>query len=349
MEVRQSDFKTGKVKIKITDLDDLWYISHLIDPGDLVRGKTTRKIKIGEGENVKMSKKTLLLTIDAETIDFSEQAVRVNGKITEGPEDIPKGSYHAIALEEGSEFTLIKPEWMLYQKQKLEEAKQKKVNYIICLFDREEALFAKTKKFGYEVLDTLKGEVAKKSKTVEVKKNFQLEIIKILKEYQQRYAPEQIILASPAFFKEDLFKQIKDTELKKIIVLAGCSDISEKSLDEVWKRPELAPLLKDSRARKEQVIMEELLQEIEKKNLAAYGKKQVSEAIAAGAVRALLITDEFIRRCREEGKYEKLDEEMKHVDTLKGKIHILSTEFESGRQLSGLGGIAALLRYKLEW
>ena len=233
MDIISKDFRKGFAKIRVNDPDDLWYLSHLIDIGDLVKGKTTRKVRIGDSENAKVTKKTLTLKIEAETIELTENSVRVNGKIKEGPEDIPKDSYHAISLQEGSEFTLEKPQWLEYQKKRLKEASEKKYNYLICLFDREEALFALTKKFGYEILVKIKGEVPKKSKEVEVKKDFQQEIIKALDVYNGRYDPESIILSSPAFYKEDLLKKIKIPELKKKIVLAVCSDISERSFDEV--------------------------------------------------------------------------------------------------------------------
>ncbi|PIZ52101.1 mRNA surveillance protein pelota [Candidatus Woesearchaeota archaeon CG_4_10_14_0_2_um_filter_33_13] len=349
MDIVQADFKKGFVKLRITDPEDLWYLSHLIDPGDFVKGKTTRKIKIGEGENAKVAKKVYVLKIEAETIDYSNEVLRVNGRIREGPEELPKDSFQAIPLEQNSEFILEKVQWLEYQKQKLEESAQKKYNYLLCIFDREEALFALTKSFGYEVLLQLKGDVPKKVKTVEVKQDFQQEIIKALDVYSGRYSPEAIILASPAFYKEDLFKKINQPDLKKKIILANCSDVSESSLFEILKKPELELTLKSSRTRKENKIVEELLSEISQNRLAAYGWNEVKNAIDAGAVSKLLVTDDYIQRRRASNEYTELDLYLKQIDTLKGEIHIISSEHESGRKLMGLGGIAAILRYKLEW
>ncbi|MBT6774527.1 mRNA surveillance protein pelota [Candidatus Woesearchaeota archaeon] len=351
MIIINSDFKTGIVKLKITEPEDLWYLSHLIDPGDFIKGKTTRKIKIGQGENAKVAKKNYYVKIEAETIDFgsSGETLRINGKIKEAPEEIPKDSYQAIALELGTEFIIEKVSWLEYQKQKLQEATEKRYNYLICIFDREEAIFALTKKFGYEIILKMIGEVAKKAQEVEIKKNFQLEIIKSLEEYNQRYSPEHIIVASPAFWKEDLFKKVSNPELKKKIVLASCSDISERSIDEVIKRPELDKIMGSSRTRKEKLLMDELLNEINKNNLAVYGFEEVKKAITAGAISKLLITDDFIQQKREEGYYLELDELMKKIDHLQGEINIISSQQESGQKLDGLGGVAALLRYKLKW
>jgi len=346
MQLITFDFKKGFVKLKVNDKDDLWYLSHLIDQGDLVRGKTTRKIKIGEGENAKSVKKTLTLSIEAETVELNENSLRINGKVVEETEDVPKGSYHSITLEETSEFSLEKPQWLSYQKQKLQEACEKKYDYLLCLFDREEVLFALTKKSGYEILAELKGEVQKKAKAVEVRKDFQEEIIKTLQSYAQRYNPSSIILASPAFYKEDLYKKIPASDFKKKIVLAICSDISERSLDEVMRRPELAETLKHSRARQEQLLVEELLKEINKNDKAAYGWKEVQEAINSGSVLKLLLTDEFVRKKRAAGEFAEVDQGMKTVDSLQGEIHIISSESDAGKKLNGLGGIAAILKYK---
>lgn len=348
MHLISSDFKKGFAKLKVNDKDDLWYLSHLIDQGDIIKGKTTRKIKIGEGENAKSVKKTLTVSVKAETVELTENSVRVNGKVTEETEDVPKGSYQSITLEEDSEFTLEKEQWLEYQKQKLKEACEKKYDYLLCLFDREEVLFALTKKFGYEFLTTLKGEVQKKAKAVEVKKDFQEEILKTLRAYHERYKPSAIILASPAFYKEDLYKKIPSSDLKKKIVLAACSDISERSLDEVMRRPEMAETLKHSRARQEQLLVEELLREINKNEKAVYGWKEVQQAAASGSIQKLLLTDDFIQKKRIAGEFVGMDKCMKTVDSLHGEIHIISSESYSGKKLNGLGGIAAILKYK-QW
>lgn len=345
MDIIKSDFKKGKVKLRINDADDLWYLSHLIEPGDFVKGRTTRKVKIGESENAKVAKKTYILMIEAETVEFADN-VRINGKVKEGPEEIPKDSYHSISLEENNEFTLQKVSWPEYQKQKLSEATKKRYNYLICLFDREEALFALTKQFGYEILAKTQGEVPKKTKTVEVKKDFQQEIIKALDVYSGRYDPENIIIASPAFYKEDLFKKIS-AGWKEKVVLSTCSEISENSIGEVLKKPELGNTLKSSKARTEQLIVDNLLKEIKTKGKAAYGWEEVKKLSTAGAVQDLLVTHAFIHKSKEDGSYHNVDSIMKKVDVLQGKIHLLSSEFDSGKKIDGLGGVAAILRYSV--
>ena len=40
---------------------------------------------------------------------------------------------------------------------------------------------------------------------------------------------------------------------------------------------------------------------------------------------------------------------MRFVEQVKGEIHIISSDHEGGQKLDGLTGIAALLKYKLEY
>ncbi|MBS3124048.1 mRNA surveillance protein pelota [Candidatus Woesearchaeota archaeon] len=358
MRIITSDFKKGFVKIKITDPEDLWYLSQIIEPGDLLTAKTTRKVKIGDGEDAKVDKKTLTLIIKAEelTLDLESKVLRINGKVQEAQEFVPAGSYHALSFEPDSEFKLEKKEWFSYQKQKLEEAAQSKHLYLICLLDREESLFALTKKSGYNILLTLKGEVEKKARFSDAKaqnksssqgKDFYQEIISQLGEYNSRYLPERIILASPAFYKEDLAKKITDPDLKKKIALATCSDITETALNEVMKSPELKSALQDSRLREEKILMDDLLREINKNELAVYGWKETLNAGAAGAINKLFLSDKFIHQRRKEEKYDEVEALMKTVDSCQGQIHLFSSEQESGKNLDGLGGIAAILKYKV--
>ncbi len=351
MHIIHQDNKKALVKFKITDPNDLWYLSTLIEPKDLLSATTTRKIKLGSDENAKVIKKPVYVTIEAETIEFSSTgtALRINGKIKSLHDDIPKDSYQSISLELNDEATLQKSQFLSYHLQKLTEASEKKYTYLLCLFDREEALFALTKTRGHEILLTLKGDVPKKAQKVEIKKEFYEELITLLQSYLQRYNPERIILASPAFYKEDLMKKINSPELKQKITLASCSDISETALSEIMRSTEVTNALKTNRTRQEQLLVEELLNEINKDGKAVYGFAQTKQAVNAGAAQTLLITEKCIQQFRLTNRHPELDLLLKTIESTQGTIYLISSEHDAGKKLDGLGGIAALLRYKLSW
>lgn len=346
------ELRKGIIKLKAENLDDLWLLSTMIEEGDLVKGHTTRKIKLGKEDerSARVVKKKIFVKLKVEKVEFSDSSLRILGTIEEGPDDIAKGSHQAITVEENDVITIIKEEWLKYQLDKIKEAcEEKKAKILICIMDREEAYFALMKKYGYDLLTRLKGDVIKKG--IEEKKisSFYNDVIKVLKEYDKKYEFDSIILASPAFWKEDLMKELKDEMLKKKITLATCSSCDEKAFNEVLKRKEVEQVLKLDRIAKEIKIVEKILEEICKKGKVAYGLKETRNSVNAGAVESLAITDSFIKKSRENGSYGEIERLMKLTEKTKGEVHIISSEHDGGKKLDGLGGIAALLRYKLEY
>ncbi|MBR9691849.1 mRNA surveillance protein pelota [Candidatus Woesearchaeota archaeon] len=352
MKIINQNLKKGEIKVQIDNLDDLWYLSHIIEPGDIIKGQTLRKIKIGDKEQrrTEVVKKKVFVAINAEKTEFKDDTLRVSGKIEQGPDDVPKGSYHTFNFEEGTVAVIVKKEWLKYQLDKLKEAAAfKQPSILICILDREDAIFALSKRQGYIILSSIQGEVQKKEERVVAKGSFYEDIIKSLKEYSSRYKTENIIVASPAFWKEELMNLIKDNSLKQKITMATCSSVGKNAINEILRRPETKEVLKKDRVAKETNLVEDLLTEISKQELGAYGIREVKKAAEAGAVKILLITDSLINKKREQGKYDVLDNAMKTVDATKGEIHIISSEFEGGKKLDGLGGIGAILRYKMNY
>ena len=185
MKVLMADFRKGICKISVETPDDLWHLSHIVDPGDLISGKTQRKIKkTAESDNVK---RTIFLEIAVTNVDY-ETVLRVSGTVSAGPEDVPIGSYHTFTLEVGTTFTITKTKWYTYHINRLKEAeKQNSQPILITVFDREEAIFAKTAPSGYTILAELKGDVEKKRQSDTPKGNFYDHIIMVLQEYDSRY------------------------------------------------------------------------------------------------------------------------------------------------------------------
>jgi protein pelota len=349
MQIIKKNLKQGEVVVKVNSPEDLWFLNQVTDIGDAIKGKTERKVKIGKEDERKKAivKKTILIEISVEKKEFHKYSdnLRINGVIIQGVDDVPKGSHHTFDIEPGSIITITKKNWPNYQLEKLKEATQQiKTRIIALLFDREEALFAMLKNHGYEILAKLKGEVAKKS--VEgAGKDFYKDIIGKLIEYNKRFEPQNIIIASPSFWKEYLMKEMPD-ELKQKITLSTCSEVDETAIAEVLQRPELLKVLEHDRAAKELSLVEEVLKAIAQ-NEACYGLADCKEKIGIGAVKELLVSYSFINKAREESKHMTVEAVMRLAEDTGAKVHILSTE-EAEQKLVGLGGMAGILRWKIQ-
>ena len=202
MKIIFQELKHGIIKVKVDSSQDLWYLSTIIEPGDTVGGMTERKIKLGGSEDkTKISKRIVFLKINVEKIDH-DTTLRVSGKIIEAPDDIPKGDYHTLDVAEGTVISIEKTRWTKYALKKLDEAVNTKLsNILILAFDREEAIFAILISQGYELLTPMQGDVSKKDME-EKKTNFYQEIYKQLLDYDQKYLFDNIVVASPAFWKD---------------------------------------------------------------------------------------------------------------------------------------------------
>jgi len=346
MKILDKNLRQGEVKVLVETSEDVWFVSQIIDAGDVVKGKTLRKLKVSEEADP--TKRAVFMAVQVEKVDFAGDQLRLNGKMLEGPEDVPRGSYHTFQVEVGTTFSIVKERWLSFQLQRLEEAAESaKANVLVVLFDREDAYFARLRQAKVEVLAHLQGDVERKRSDGQKKGNFFEEIVKQIKEYDARLKCDAIVVASPAFWKEELLKVIKDESIRKKLVQATCSSVDESAFDEVLRRDEVRVALQRERVARELLLVDSVLGEIAKKGSVAYGIAQVSQAVEAGAVKSLLLTDGLVRKLREEGTFAKLDSVMRAVDDQKGEVVIIASDHQGGKRLDGLGGVAALLRYKL--
>lgn len=351
MKIIFKDWKAGELKIQAENKDDLWVLSQIIEASDRVIGKSTRKVKLG-GSDAKEAvvKRTVTLEIEVEKLEYNAEMLRIQGIVREGPEDVPKGSHHTVEVEENTIVKIIKKKWLKYQIERIEESTKDKAAVLICIMDRCESGFALLKPYGYEWLSEFEGDVCKKGFDEKKEPKFYEETAALLADYVKRYNAERIVVASPAFWKDELMKVLKkkNPDIAKKVVLATCNETGKEGVNEVLKRPEIKTALLEQRVSKEINAVDELMKAISKDN-AAYGLKAVSEAAAAGAVSVLLVTDKLIEKAKEDGSFGKIDAIMKAVDNSKGEVVIVSSSHEGGKELDGLGGIGALLRYKLKY
>lgn len=351
MHIEHKNLKEGSLRLGVDNLDDLWYLSQIVETGDQVTSKSLRKVERGgEGEKKQVSRIPIVLTIKVEKIEWSKNSpnLRILGIITAGPEDAPRGEHHSFSIEVNSSLTIRKEHWPNYQLERVDQAitgEQSKV--MLILFDREEALFVLLKKYGYDILTSFTGNISKKETNHQSNNDFYEDIKKQITHYDTRYKLTCIILASPAFFKEDLLKELTDAAIRKKIVMATVHSVGRNGVAEALKRPEVKTALLTERASNEQMLVDELLSAIAREGSVAYGIKEVLKAGETRAIAHLLITDTLLMRMREEGKSSTIETLMKETDAARGKITIVSTAHEGGNKLDGLGGIGAILRYKL--
>ncbi len=351
--------RIGEISLIPESLDDLWHLKHVIEEGDLVYSVTYRRIeeatdKIRPG---KTEKKPLRLGIRTESIEFHKfsRRLRIKGVIEKGL-DTELGSYHTFNVEPGVELSIVK-DWKEHQLRRVREAEKAVASpdVIVVTIEEGEAVAGIVRQYGVDELFSIRyGSGKGMGRDEGSKKDFFFEVLKQLKNSFLSAGAEAIVIAGPGFIKDDFFSFLKekDVELANRARIEQASSIGMSGFMEVLKRGAVEKLKKEERLTKEVKLMDRLMEEIskEKGGKAVYGKEGVSMALEYGAIETLLVSDEKLMKARvEEGEKEsEIESMLEEVERERGKIVVFSTEFEPGKRLNALGGIAAILRFRIK-
>jgi len=352
MRIIHQDAKRGIIELFPETLDDLWHLSHLIEPGDLVSSKTTRRIQDTTGERLRSDrgiKKTFFMGIRVESINFHKYTgkLRAKGIIETGPEDLVSfGSHHTIDLKLNNSVRIEKERWSKWHRKRIKEAidASKIPRALVVVIEDDVADMGILRQYGVEYYGPIIGGVSGKrivqKNRQQIINNFYDEIARTINNFE---GIEGIVIAGPGFGKNDFFQFINDKypDLANISRLENTGAGGRTGIHEVLQKGILEEMATEGRIAHEIRMMARVLEEIGKtSNMVVYGKKRVKTAAEAGAIEDLLIIDELLR----ERDVEKI---MDMTENLGGKVMVLSSEHDGGKQLNALGGLAALLRYAL--
>ncbi|WP_276301784.1 mRNA surveillance protein pelota [Halorussus lipolyticus] len=333
-------------------LDDLWHLTYVLEPGDLVSGDTTRRIQRNDDQmrDTGGEREHMHVTIEVESVEFHKFAnrLRVGGVIENCSREDQLGQHHTINFEENKELAIEKV-WKPDQLDRLEEAEEATDNPDVAIVTVEEgqAHIHTVAQYGAEERaeftgTTGKGEYARGRD----------ELFAELTDAVSRLDVDAIVLAGPGFTKQDAYDYIEEEhpDLTEKITTVDTSAVGDRGVHEVLKRGAVEEVQKETRIAEEAELIDELTRRIGEGARAAYGAEQVQKAADFGAIEHLLLLDERLRVERgNEGEWDfDVNDLITTTEQKGGDVTVFSSEFAPGDQLEGFGGIAALLRYRLE-
>lgn len=345
MKLLHQDAQNNEIKFLLETLDDLWHLYNLIDDRDLVFATTFRR---GEEKTDKLrteraDKVRMRLGVRVQKVEFQESAdnLRVLGTIESGPQDI--GQHHTLMLGVGDAVSVIKPHWgpKHFERIKRAVAASEKSSLVLVGIEDTEAVIAVTREYGLKEYATITR--SSTGKMYESKSNVEEYIAEVVTKLSQTMHGEPLIILGPGFVKELLAKRVREKLADAVgpISVHHTGQAGMAGINELMKSGLGGKILEETRVAKETRVMEQLFSEIGKGGLFAYGDAQVEQAVQSGAVNTLLVLDTKIRSAA-------VDRLLRMVEDSKGEFLIVSSLHEAGRRLESLGGIAALLRYKME-
>ncbi len=342
MRLLEQNPRTGEIKVLVTNPDDLWHLYNIILPGDTVKASTYRREEAREDAiRAEREKKVrVFVSLSVERCEFMEfqSTLRVTGKIVDAPFDI--GSYHTLNIDEGSDIVIQKEVWPGHMLQRIKDAVAGKGNaqLIAVAIEYGEATIAVLKSFGVDEVATIHSTSMKESPGKREKSDFFGQIIEQVRAMQRL----PVIVVGPGFMKDDFVREAKsaDPSFFSNAQLIHTGQGGMAGIREAMSKPENARLMEGVRLAEEARVVDELKAQIAKDGPCTYGIREVAEALEAGAVEKLIVSDRLLR----EGSVGSM---MKKAEEKAATVFVVTSRWDPGRQIESLGGIAALLRYRL--
>ena len=375
--VRQSIERdgSGSVTLHPEEPEDMWFTYNLIREGDLLRASALRRVTTESATGSTSSTRVHMnLAISVTGLDFDTQAAQlhVSGRITEETKHTKVGQFHTLDLELNRNYTLEKKDgWDSVAKALVREACDPVKSADIWVVVMQEGLANIAVLTGHRTVHRQKIEMAVPKKRGTGKQSdhdkglerfFQTTLDTLLRQIDLS-EPKPILIASPGFIAQGFVKFVMDWATrtgnkpllaqKSNFVVAHSASGYMHSLDEILRSPEVLVRLKDTKYARETKLMEDFKTMLRKDDGRAwYGPKEIEQAVEKGAVGrgggVLLISDTLFRAqdVRERKRWVSLVDKVRDVEG--GEVRVLSGTHDSGKQLEGLGGIAAILTFPLE-
>lgn len=350
MKIIKKDLKNDEVSVKIESLDDLWYLSQIITPKCIVKGKTYRKISVSEKES---ERKQVYIELEAEKVEFQEfgDNLKVLGKIIHSSDDrVQKGEYHSFILSANDEITISK-EWSSIDFEYINKSSKKDSNIMLVAADYGDAQIAYYHNYSMEYSATLSEELGGKKEIASFEKNkvdFVKTLLSTINELAKNRQSKSILVGATMSLIDSLKSKINDYDyLKNKVSFAKINYGSRNGIKELVNSGEAQKVLAMTQYYEQQLLVNSLLEFISKNKSSTYGYKKVKEAVDKGAVKEIILTTDFVKNAKIAGFYKELDNLLKISGDLGANISIINSDSEIGEQIDNLSGIAAILRYNL--
>ncbi len=347
MRLVHRDPTTGRLRLRLETPSDLWRLARLVRPGDRVGASTTRRDPEAPEEvsGAERTRRRIYLTVRAEQVEFHgfSQHVRITGPIVEGPFDI--GRHHTLDLAEGEEVTLDKPGLSSGEQAVLDEGLSGRADptLLLAAVDWGDSSLVRLRGRAIEpVADVRRTLAGKRYAGGQQAEKDRSAYVAELTDLLRREGPtaSAILLAGPGFLKEELLHRLGEVDpaLAKKVRVYPTAESGRVGVDELLRSGRASEALRGSVAAEETEIVERLIRALAGGTRAAVGPREVAEAIEAGAVETVLVSD---RRLTDPEFAPILD----GARTARARVFVVREDGDAGRRLAALGGTGAILRY----
>ena len=338
----------GDAVIRVENFDDLWRLSLLVKQGYVLMGRTSRQLKLrSEDGDVRDKRRVSLdLAIQVERVEFQPftESMRFLGKIVgveKGMEWVAqKGEHQSISVGIGDEVEIRKQgAFDPIERKLMKERGTSSANALVLSLDMNSAAIAVLWTYGLEKVTALRAKREEENAHLE---EFLSEIRSILISELQKRKIGYVVVTGPSVVLDEFKRSVENYgPLKSVSFYHLVSSYGgEEGLELLKDNPDFREYSSKLRLARERELIKEVFDRLSQGKGVAVGMEAVAESAEQGRVEVVLLSAKLLKN-PPEALMQAIDE----VERTGGALEIVSDE--GGAELQGLGGIAAILRWRV--
>ncbi len=319
------------IEIEITSGEDLWYLSLILKPGDLLVADVLRRVERKEDviRNKKTEREKIKVSIRIESTEFMELSSRLHilGEIAGGPEDYI-GEHQSINVESGSSLSVLPMDRPAFTRNLEESSNLTNASVFVLSTDDQNVTLYGINESKNDLLWRIPTGSGKMYEGKE--SNIRFEFLENLERFRQ----SDIYIIGPSIFRDSTSKLLAQNGFKTINTQIGSSE--EDGIRELLQEGVI-----NLRRSAESKLIADFLRGVAR-GTSSYGRAEVDRAMDARAVSTLLMSDKFFKSPSATGFMNKC---------YQGgcKLFVVHSSWETGKIVESYGGIVAVLRYRMDY
>lgn len=350
MKFEVLDGKARLLRVRPESDEDLWVLLSILRPGDLVKGRTTRDVAVGEGG--RKERVPIVVKLRVKNVEFQPFTgrLRVYGVIVEGPEEYGvQGKHHALTVSPGQEVILEReegwPEWVLNRL----KSSGPHGRALIVAVDYDEFGVALVAPHGFKMLvEGSSGLPGKDSPHRDQElASYLSRVARLAVDEAVKENANVIVVAGPGEPKRLVAERIRELAPSVRVFVDDTSMGGRAGVEEAMRRPTVAEALREYSVIEAERVLEEVMRLLARNpDRVAYTLNEVAYVAELGAAEAVVLVSDRL--------YSLDDVErglalmiMEWCERTRAKVYLVPPDSPVGEKVARLGGAVAVLRYPI--
>ncbi len=354
MRVLERVEKNNSLEVLVEAPEDLYYLSLIVERGDVVYGYTTRQLRIDREEGSEKGERVKVymgVEVEKKSYHRFSNSLRLTGRVVDAPEYLhAKGSFHTLVVRVGDRVRIVKRRPLTsFEEELLRRAATNYRRVLLLSVGEDEVAVGVVSPIGIDVRGVARLSTSRRREEKSIRERVEPSLRKVLERIFEQYRLEDyetVVVAAPEHLKRILEDVMSRLGVKGRIRYVKVYEGGEAGIYELTRRDDMRSLFSEVRREFEQENIDELLARLARGDRkVAVGLEEAFRAAEWGAVKKLLLVDDALF---DEELSDRVLTLLDNVYRHSGNIVLVPGNSEAGEKLKRMGKAVAELYFPLE-